>query len=498
MKTLSPPTVDVLEPVAPVKLLDSFSTGEVLDSLPGSTSILKIDSPPKISKQATRTSLKASTLDGALATIFSNITGGVLLINFLLQLGANPMEIGLLSSIPLVVNFLQPLGAYLADRTSSRNWYILAIFGPSRLLWLVLAGGIAWFCCSNTQPHQLVIWTLGIILITNILGALGGCAWFSWMAALVPPRLRGRYFGFRNSAASLTNLLSVPLLGFAVSAWPGGSIQGYGVLLLLGVVIGLASLACQFWMVDVNPQISRSAEALPQHEENPGNRQPKALSILKDVNFFKFLFYVGLWTFAMNLSAPFFNLYMLKNLGLNLGAVTIYTSLIAGANLVMLVVWGKLADRVGNRPLLLLVGVLVAVTPLLWLGVGANLVSIWVWLPLIHLMTGGFGAAIDLCNNNIQMEVAPLDRPSQYFAIAAAVTGVCGGLGSTVGGLLAQLNLIGGLPGLFVLSASLRLIALLPLLFVREPRSKAVTDVMGKILPFKSKSAPVSSQRIAA
>lgn len=480
MKTPSPPTLEVLEPLS------------------ASASVLKLNRPPKISKQATRISLKASTLDGVFATIFSNITGEVLLINFLLQLGATPVEIGLLSSIPLLVNFLQPLGAYLGDRTSSRNKYILLNFGLSRLLWLILVGGIAWFCCSNTKPHQLVIWTLAVILVTHILEALGSSAWFSWMAALVPPRLRGRYFGFRNSAASLTNFLSVPLLGFAVSVWPGGAIEGYGVLLVLGVVNGLISLACQFWMVDVNPQISRFDEALHPDEQNTSSHPLKKLSIFKDLNFGKYLLYLGLWTFAMNLSAPFFNLYLLKNLGLDLSTVTIYTSLIFGANLVMLVFWGKLADRVGNRPLLMLVGVLIAVTPFLWLGAGADSVSVWVRLPLIHLVSGGFGAVLDLCNVNIQMKVAPLERPSQYFALAAAVTGVSGGLGSIVGGFLAQLDLMGGLPGLFALSAALRLIALLPLVFVREPRSQPIVHLVGKIIPFKPKPLPVADQRVVA
>ncbi|BAY09846.1 MFS transporter [Calothrix sp. NIES-2098] len=479
-------------------LLEQSPTIEQIKPVSTSAPILNTDSPPKISKQATRTSLKASTIDGVFATIFSNITGGVLLVNFLLQLGASPLEIGLLSSIPLLANFLQPLGAYLADRTSSRHWYTLAIFGPSRLLWLILVAGIAWFSCTETKSHQLVTWTLGIILITNILGALGGCAWFSWMAALVPPPLRGRYFGLRNSAASLANLLSVPVLGYAISTWPGGGIQGYGVLLFFGVIIGLISLACQFWMVDVNPQVYRAGKVSSQPEENSDKPQPTAFSILKDSNFLKFLVYFGVWTFAMNLSAPFFNLYMLQNLGLDLTTVTMYASLIAGANLVMLVVWGKLADRVGNRPLLLLVGVLIAVTPLFWLGAGTDSISVWIWLPTIHIITGGFGAAIDLCNSNIQMEMAPLDRPSQYFAIAAAVTGVSGGLGSAAGGFLAQLDIIGGLPGLFALSAALRLVALFPLLFVREPRSKPITHLMGKILPLKPKAELVSAEKMAA
>lgn len=482
MKTLSASTEELVEPLPSDELLTSLTT----------------DSPPKISPQATRTSLKASTIDGVFATIFSNITSGVILINFLLQLGATPVEIGLLSSIPMLANFLQPVGAYFADRTTSRHWYTLAIFGPSRLLWLILVAGIAWFCYNHTPPHQLVIWTLGIVVVTNILGGLGGCAWFSWMAALVPPRLRGRYFGFRNSAASLANLLSVPLLGFAVSAWPGGGIQGFGVLLLLGVVIGLISLACQFWMVDVNPQVYRFSKTARQNAENAETPKLNTFSILKDFNFLKFLVYFGLWTFAVNLSAPFFNLYMLQNLGLDLSTVTLYSSLIAGANLVMLVLWGKLADKIGNRPILLLVGFLIAVTPLFWLGTGNDFISVWVWLPLIHIVWGGFGAAIDLCNSNIQMEMAPLESPSQYFAIAAAVIGVTGGLGSTIGGFLAQLDIIGGLPGLFALSAIIRLIALLPLIFVREPRSKSFSDLLEKILPWKPKSELVSTEKIAA
>lgn len=458
-----------------------------------------------ISKQAIRTSLRASTLDGVVATIFSATTGGVLLTNFLLKLGATPLEIGLLSSIPMLVNLLQPVGAYIADRTTSRYLYTVCIFGPSRLLWLILVLGIGWVSWSKADPHQLVIWTLGIIFVSSFLGALGTSSWFSWLATLVPPRLRGRYFGLRNSAASLTNLICVPVLALIVSVWPNGIIEGYGVALLLGVVAGIASLGFQFLMVDVNPQLPigpafyrskiTSVSSLDP-QENPQSRSRDG-TIFRDINFLKFLLYFGLWMFAINLSAPFFNLYLLDNLALDLGWVTLYTSLAAGANLVMLVLWGKLADRVGNRPLLLLVGIVVAVTPLFWLEVGTDSLSLWLWLPLIHVLIGGAGAAVDLCNNNIQMELASGERPSKYFATAAAVAGICGGLGTTSGGFLAELNYIGGLPALFALSAVVRLIALLPLVFVREPRSQPVVQVMQNILRFKSGLLSVKAVGVA-
>jgi hypothetical protein len=96
-----------------------------------------------------------------------------------------------------------------------------------------------------------------------------------------------------------------------------------------------------------------------------------------------------------------------------------------------------------------LVGIVVAVTPIFWLGTGANPVSIWIALPLVHLLRGGTWAAIDLCVHNMQMSVAPVRSQAGYFAIAAAITGVTGALGTTAGGFLAQLPSIGGLAGLF-------------------------------------------------
>ncbi|MBW4665384.1 MAG: MFS transporter [Chroococcus sp. CMT-3BRIN-NPC107] len=464
METITQPVSDLPEnPITPSSVLSPDRQNQILHS-----------------KKAIRTSLQASTIDGVFAAIFISVTGGVLLTNFLLQVGASPVEIGMLSSIPMLLNLLQPIGAYIGDRTNSRHYYCLWIFGIARLLWLILVVAIGWINWSGGNLHQLVSWTLGMVLVSHILESLGGSAWLSWMAVLVPHRLRGRYFGFRNSAASLTNLVGVPILGFAVSAWPNGTIEGYAVVLFLAVVTGIISLGCQFFMTDINPQLTaKKVEPEQSSFSLLGNFSP---------NFLIFLFYFGLWTFAVNLSSPFFNLYLLDNLHLDLYWATLYGSLTAGANLVMLIWWGKIADRIGNRPLLLLVGVLAGITPLFWLLTGADNMSLWVWLPLIHLFTGGTWAAIELCSSNIQMEVASQEHPSGYFAVAAAVAGVCGALGTTIGGFFSENSVIGGLPGLFALSAGVRLFALLPLIYVTEPRSQRVTQLVRNWLNFKGRS----------
>ncbi|MDX2098177.1 MAG: MFS transporter, partial [Leptolyngbyaceae cyanobacterium bins.59] len=410
----------------------------------------------------------------------------VLLSNFLVELHASPMEIGLLAAIPMTANLLQPLGAMVCDRTTSRQWYHLWIFGPARSVWLILVVGIWLFSQHRVDSDWLINWTLATVCITYVLASLGSASWLSWMAVLVPRRLRGRYFGFRNGTSSLTSLICVPLLGFAVSAWPGGSLEGYGVILGCGVVMGLISLGFQFLMADINPQERKKAIALEKASSDPAHLEETGASaltadlpnLLQDPNFLKFLLYLSLWTFAVNISGPFFNLYLLDNLSLDVSWVAVYNGMGSAANLILLMIWGKVADRFGNRPILLLVGILVAVTPLLWLGVNTNSFNLWLWLPFLHMLAGGTWAAIDLCNNNIQMQIAPTQHHAAYFAIAAAIGGVSGALGTTTGGFLAQSNEHGGFLGLFALSSVLRLVALLPLVLVQENRSYSIRKLI--------------------
>ncbi|MFM6039290.1 MAG: MFS transporter [Sphaerospermopsis kisseleviana] len=429
-------------------------------------------SSSRFPKNAIRTSLQASTYDAILATIFSITTGGILLSNFLVELDASPIIFGMLSSIPMLVNLIQPLGAYISERTTSRFQYSALVYGISRLFWLFLVIGIICKSWGLINSQQLVILTLVIVFFSHLVGGLGCASWMSWLAIIVPRRLRGRYFGIRNSAASLTNLLCVPLAGFAVSHWFGGTLQGYGVVLFVGILFGLVSLGCQYFKIDVNPQLQNTYIEVTRNKDNVGVIHelplPKNKENDQNSHFWIFLLYFSLWMLAFNLCAPFVNLYLLETLNIDVGWVTVYSSLQAGASLLMVVLWGRLADKLGNRLILIFVGIIVAVTPLFWFGIGDRNLDIWLWLPLLHIFIGGTGAAVDLCNNNLQIGVTPVRNQSIYFAIAAAIAGVTGALGTTIGGFIAQYPHFGGLLGLFALSSICRLAALIPLVFIRE------------------------------
>ena len=456
-----------------------------------STTLTPTSTPtPRISKDAIRTSLKASTADGIFAAVFNIATGGVLLGNFLVQLDASPVVFGMISSIPMLANLFQPMGAYLSERSTSRLQNSLRTHGIARLLWLILVIGIASFSWGGLDSNQLVILSLLILVCSHLLGGLGTASWFSWIAMLVPRQLRGRYFGLRNSFANLTELLTLPIAGLAVSHWYGGTIQGYGVILFFGIIFGMISLGCQYFQVDMNPKLqntyyaslSQTSEIQSDSAPNESGEISEAIylpqmptpqnqidsSIWKNSNFLVFLLYFGLWTFAVNLSAPFFNLYLLDTLNLDVSWVTFYTSLRAGAHMLLLLVWGKLADRIGNRSILIYCGILIAVIPWLWLTIGSSPLDLWLWFPLLHIFIGVNWGAVDLCSNNLQIEIASVKNQSIYFAIAAAIAGASGALGATIGGFIAQFAGSFGIGEVFVVSGILRLASLIPLIVKKD------------------------------
>ncbi|OIP75047.1 MAG: MFS transporter [Oscillatoriales cyanobacterium CG2_30_44_21] len=416
-------------------------------------------------RTSVRNSLRASSVDGSLSTIFSNITGGVLLSNFLIDLGASPFEIGMVASLPMLANLLQPLGALLSNRSRSRHDYGIWTFLPARLLWLVLLAGIILRGSSGDFSRELVYLTLTLVITSNVLGAMGSASWMSWLAALVPAKLRGRYYSVRSIVSNVTGLVCLPIASFVIANWRGDSIAGYGLVLGLGISAGVASLTCQHLMIDINPQDYQDAQ-----EDDQINLFDNLIAPFQDRNLIFFLIYIAIWGFAVNLSTPFFNLYMLENLDVDITWVTLLSSLSSGANMLMLLVWGRLSDRIGNRALLIFVGIAIAITPLFWLLTGLSQVQeqLWLYLIVFHLFLGGTWAAIDLGSNNIQIGIAPIKHHATFFAIVSAIAGFSSALGTTVGGTLAQYAHYDGLFGVFFLSSIFRLVAIIPLLSVHE------------------------------
>lgn len=383
--------------------------------------------PVGLPYRSVRSALRLSTLDGALASVFGALTGGVFLTGFALRLGANDLLIGLLAGLPLSAAVAQLAGAYLVERVGRRRTVCIGGAAASRLLWLLalalpLMGAAASPAIAATAPAALLV----LAALSQVLGSLGGVAWLSWMADLVPIGVRGRYFGSRNLVCGIATALATLAAGWYLDRFAAeGPPWGFATLMALAVAAGLLSVRYLL-------QIPEPATQEVKLESGPFlelARQP-----LADRNFRRFVRFSILFNGAVHFAAPFFTVYMLEALRLSYTQVAFLATLSTVAHLVTIRGWGRLADRFGNRPVMTVTASLAAPVPLVWFLVTPENAD---WLtPVVHLLGGAAWAGYGLASSNLLLRLAPRAHNAVYFSMFGALTGLGSAVGPVLGGLV--------------------------------------------------------------
>lgn len=430
-------------------------------------------------RRSVRGALRLSTLDGALASVFGALTGGVFLTGFALRLGANDLLIGLLASLPLLAAVAQLAGAYLIERVGGRRRAVcIGGAGSSRILWLAALALPLLAAADSSWVRGSAPWgLLAVAALSQVLGSLGGVAWLSWMADLVPIGVRGRYFGSRNVVCGVATALATIAAGWYLDRFaPGGPPWDFATLFLLAVVAGWGSVA-YLRKVPERP-------ALPEPRSEPFldlARRPFA-----DPNFRRFVRFSILFNGAVHFAAPFFTVYMLEALRLSYTQVATLATLSTVAHLVTIRGWGRLADRYGNRPVIVVTAALAAPVPLVWLLVDGDNAA---WLtPTVHLLGGSAWAGYGLATSNLLLKLTPRTHNAVYFSMFGALTGIGSAAGPVIGGLVglwlhgSTLDLgpvvLDSFGVIFACSFAGRVTTVLLLRGVSEPRQASVREVI--------------------
>jgi MFS family permease len=407
--------------------------------------------------------MRLSTLDGVFATQYVTLTGGPLLVTFLLALGASDLEVGFVAALPLLGQLIQPLGAEAVRRRGGwRKPVVLAGATADVLLWAVSAAAVVWLA-----PRTALLVVLGVLALQQIPTAAVSVGWTSWISDLIPQRLRGRYFGARNVAcnglAALTALAAGHLIGRAADPLP---------LYLVAIGVGAAA---RFVSIAF---LSRQPEPRPA-QPAAGGFFAQFAPPLRDVGFRRYIVYAALFGFAVQVASPFFTVFTIREAGFGPGTAMLLTAVSTGSNLLGQRVWGPLSDRYGERQVLRAVGLVITLQPLWWLMAGPS--SFGLAVMIAASFSGGFvwgGQA--LATGNLMMRLAPESGKTSFFAVQAAVVGAAGALGPLVGGVLAEAVAAGAfgawLPStlkvVFVASAALRLGGWALLARVPEPSAR--------------------------
>ena len=413
-------------------------------------------------------SQRISIIEGSLANVHITITSGSLMTAYALMLGANDFHLGLMAGLTAISTIGALIGAQLVGRAGRRKRIAIASSVTGRASWIVLCA-IPFLPISNGLKLAIFLWT---VFWGNGLVQISATPWLSWMTDIVPLERRGRYFSVRNTILAAVAMGTSFAAGHLYDSFDARGIREIG----LAVIFGCAVLfACGAGIV-----LGRQWEP-DLRGEREGSFVARLRQPLTDRPYRRLLVFAVLWAVVTGVAGPFFGAHMIKNLGMTLSAIAIYSVLAGTMNLATQPLWGRIVDRVGNRPVLIACIGGVFFLPLLWLF--ATPERLWpIWLDAV--LTGLFWPGFTLAAFNLVLATAPEENRTSYLGMQTLAVGVFTFAASIAGGLAAKamasvrLEVAGftfvNFHILFAASAAGR-IALVPLAFrLREERAGTV------------------------
>nr|WP_188540740.1 MFS transporter [Paenibacillus segetis] len=361
-----------------------------------------------------RRNLRIATYEGIPAVIFQTLLGGQFLTGYLLYLGATSELIGFVLAITTFVNITQIAVAFLIQRLKSRKWPLVFFVGMHRLLWGVT--GLVPFLFSQENWVQAFIF---FYITAFLFGTVGSVLWNSVISDIVHPKVRGRYFGIRNTLLNALGTLVLFLGGMILDHYPGS--QGFLYLYIIIWICLTANVVIFFFYPDIPFERSTETKFLPMFKKP-----------LHDAPFIKATVFLASFLFLQNLVVPLYSYVMLELLHINYQTISLINVTQTVAMMASFYVWGNLNARYSNRRLLFWTLPLIAASILLW-----GTLSIFPMLPVLFIAQTIFGMGVGGFNQlafNFMIGDTPKPERPMYTAMYSAITGVASFFGPLIGG----------------------------------------------------------------
>jgi MFS family permease len=159
-----------------------------------------------------------------------------------------------------------------------------------------------------------------------------------------------------------------------------------------------------------------------------------------DREFRPIMIFLACWTFAANLTAPFFSVYLLRRFGLPMAWVVGLTVLSQATTALAFRSWGAVADRYDLRRVMRVSGMGFLLTVAAWPFI--NLLTsgplVLALLVLLHAVAGFAAAGVNLGTGTLALRVAPRGHAAAYLGINALISGAAAGLAPAIAGVSAD------------------------------------------------------------
>jgi MFS family permease len=355
-------------------------------------------------------------VDAVSGTVSGGLTGAYIT-PFALSMQATTQQIGFLTSLPNFMNMLTALFTpMISERLGSRKTLLVSSVFVQALMWLPML--LIPYIFHTNQ----VWWLIAFVSLSTITGALSSSPWSSIMADLLPPEIRGRYFGMRNRITSIISLIFSFVAAGLLQWFTGNTRLAFSIIFAGATCSRLISVYGLSQMFEPHP-------VMPPN--TPKESIPQIARKLFSTNIGRFIIFAVLLNFAQNIDAPFFSAYLLRGLKISYIEYQIINSMMAIVAIFVVAWWGKRADRAGNIKILHIAALMIPFVSILW-----TLNSSVVWLCTVQVYSGFAWAGFNLCVGLFIYDAAPQENRTRFIAFFGALNAFAVTLGSLIGGNL--------------------------------------------------------------
>ena len=415
---------DVFDAVA--RVASSASVPDPSEDIPGSSAALlaapAAGAERPVAPRPLRHSIRASLVEGSVTEIFSACATGAVITGWAIYLGANAAVIGFLGALPLGAQLVNLPAAWLLGTWSRKRAAIIAL-AISRLVFLPLVALPFLPIDTSTKLRIFVL----LVAASTICGVIGNNAWVAWMGALVPARIRGRFFGrrtiFLSAAGTATTATASILLDWAAPRGETGrALSLLATVAVLAGAVSLLLLRTQHEPPSEHPPASPKLSTLERAARDPRARP--------------YLSYQLAWNAAVAISSSFFSYHLLTNLRTGFLVIAAHGVGVAMMRIGSASLWGRAVDQVGARPVLVFCSFGISLVQTIWFLVTPDRL----WPIALESMASGFlWAGHAIASTHLSIGLSPPAARPFYLAGFASAGGVGFAVSSVLAGQLAAM-----------------------------------------------------------
>jgi len=286
-----------------------------------------------------------SITDGIFWVLMNSISLSFL-IPFIITLGASPLQVGLIDTLPIfLTSFLVLISYKILSKFDSKRQAVIFFVTLQAFLWIPLALAKFFFVGST------VIWAVTFIYVLLVgCGVIIDPIYRDWIRKLFPPDIISKFIANKNIILDTFSILPIIFAGlFLDVVTTDESLIGFVILFLFAGVFRLISARMLYHMsktedrqevVQETRQMSKPIFSIFRKE------------VLKDKMFFNFLVLVLFYYFGLYISTSYFSYLLLNVLQFKFSNYILWAVAFVFGSVFSLSYWGYVSQKYGSVKIL--------------------------------------------------------------------------------------------------------------------------------------------------